>query len=189
MRKLLLMMMVICASAAGTAQAAFDWGVELGARQQGGTAAGPAISANSQTGMQGGAFVHIPLEGGVAHFRTGLLYTQRPLQSENDSTGVKINYGLDYLEIPVDFLFKPKEDLGFYIGFNIAINLNHSCSGFPGCQVNGVTTPIFPMVIGFQYKFTPKWGFDFYVDGYNGYAAKGLYDYRAVGLNLMYSFQ
>ncbi len=189
MRKLLLVMMVSFASAAGTAQAAFDWGLELGVRQQGGSVAGPGVSANSQTGMQGGAFVHFPLEGGVAHFRTGLLYTQRPLQSENDSTGNKINFGLDYIDIPLDFLFKPKEDLGFYLGFNISVNISSSCSGNPNCQMNGVNTPLFPLVFGLMYKFTPKSGIDLYADGTNGNAAKGLYDYRAVGLNLTFSLE
>ena len=170
------------------AQAALDYGLELGVRQQAGDVTGVNISANSQTGMQAGAFVHVPLQGGLAHWRTGILYTQRPLQSENDITGEKIDFHLDYLDIPLDILFKPNENVGFYFGFNISINIAKSCSGNANCKVNGVNTPLFPFVFGVAYKFTPKWGVDFYIDGANSNVAKGLYDYRSVGLNLMYSF-
>ncbi|HWU43641.1 MAG TPA: outer membrane beta-barrel protein [Bdellovibrio sp.] len=186
MKKWKIFLSVCVLSLSGTAYAAMDWGFELGARQQGGSVAGPSNVANSQTGWQGGAFVHLPLEGGVAHFRTGLLYTTRPLQSENTGTGVKIDYHLDYVEVPLDILFKPNEALGFYLGFNIAMNVAKSCSG-DSCKVNGVDTPIFPFLLGVTYKFTPKWGVDFYVDGANTNIANGLYDYHAVGLNLTFS--
>lgn len=171
------------------AQAAMEWGLEAGVRQQSGEVAGVNFSANSQTAFQGGVFAHIPLdnEKTLIHWRTGLLYTQRPLQSESDVTGEKIDYKISYLDIPVDILFKPKENVGFYFGFNIGINLESSCSGDSSCKVRDVTTPYFPMTFGMVYKFTPKWGVDFYLEGANGAIAKGLGDYRAVGLNLTFS--
>ncbi|MDG0815313.1 outer membrane beta-barrel protein [Bdellovibrio svalbardensis] len=189
MKKLFLVMAMFLFNAAGTAQAAKDYGLELGARQQSGNVAGASISTNSKTGMQFGGYYHHPLEGGVAHFRTGLLYTQRPIESENDITGAKVQYNLDYLDIPVDIMFKPSESVGFYLGFNVAINITKSCTGDVTCKVNSVNTPLFPFVFGVMFNFTPKWGLDFYVDGANSNVAKGLYDYRAVGLNLTYSLQ
>lgn len=170
------------------AHAAKDFGLELGVRQQAGDVVGFNQSANSQTGIQAGLFYHMPLEGGVAHFRTGAFYTQRPLQSENDATGEKLDFKLDYIDIPVDILFKPSEEIGFYLGFLISINIYSSCSGPVPCSVKDITTPLFPIVFGLVYKFTPKWGIDFYVDGMNSYVAKGLADYRAAGLNLTFSF-
>ncbi|WP_168196479.1 outer membrane beta-barrel protein [Bdellovibrio sp. NC01] len=188
MKKWFLMTVLSLVTAAGTAQAAFDYGLELGVRQQGGdVAGGAAISANSQTGMQAGAYLHYPLQGGVAHFRTGLLYTQRPLQSENDGTGVKINYDMQYLDIPLDVLFKPSESFGLYLGFNVSINIAANCSGDVSCNVKDVETPTFPFVFGAMFNFTPKWGIDFYLEGANSYVARGLYDFKAVGLNLTYS--
>ncbi len=89
MKKLFLIMSMILVSVAGTAQAAMDYGLELGIRQQAGDVSGPNNSANSMTGMQFGGYFHYPLQGGVAHFRIGLLYTQRPLESENDVTRAK----------------------------------------------------------------------------------------------------
>jgi hypothetical protein len=168
--------------------AAQDFGIELGMRQQAGDVVALGQSANSQAGFQGGVFYHHPLEGGVAHWRTGLLYTQRPLQSENDTTGEKFDYHLDYIDIPFDILFKPQENIGFYFGFNVAINIAKSCSGPTSCKITDVNTPLFPVVFGMTYKFTPKWGVDFYVDGVNSYDAKFLADYRSAGLNLMFSF-
>jgi hypothetical protein len=171
------------------AQAAKDFGLELGVRQQAGDVIGINQSGNSQTGMQAGVFYHLPLEGGVAHWRTGLFYTQRPLQSENDITGEKLTFKLDYIDIPFDIIFKPQEQVGFYMGFHVSINIANSCSGDVSCKVRDINTPLFPVVFGVMYKFTPKWGIDFYVDGVNSYVAQGLADYRSAGLNLTFSFE
>ena len=171
-----------------SAMAAKDMGFELGVRQQGGDALGLNISTNAMTGFQGGFFLHVPFEQTPPmHFRTGLMYTQRPLQSENDITGEKLDFRLDYLDIPVELLFKPSESFGFYLGALVSINIATSCSGNPSCHVQNIETPYFPVIFGGVYKFTPKFGVDFYVEGASSYVAKGLYDYKAVGLNLTYS--
>lgn len=185
MKKLMVIAIALCFTS--SAFAAKDYGIELGARQQNGDVSGLNFSANSQVGFQGGMYVHMPLEGGVAHFRTGLFYTQRPLQSESDITGQKIDFNLDYLDIPIDILFKPNEQFGLYLGFITSINIAKSCSGSSDCKVSDIDTPMFPFVMGFLYKFTPKVGVDFYMDGANGSVAKGLGNYKAVGLNLTYS--
>ena len=171
------------------AQAAQDAGLELGVRQQAADVGGLNISANSQTGWQLGGFYHLPLEGGVAHWRTGLLYTRRPVQSENDITGETIDFTFDYLDIPFDLLFKPKENLGVYLGFHVSINVASDCSGDSNCKVSDVNTPLFPFVFGVMYKFTPKFGFNFYIDGSNTSIARGIGNFRAAGLNLTYSFE
>ncbi|WP_413581033.1 outer membrane beta-barrel protein [Bdellovibrio sp. HCB288] len=168
------------------AQAALDYGLELGVRQQNGDAYGP-VSTESRTGFQGGAFVHLPLEGNVAHFRTGLLYTQRPLQTRSDSTGTEIDWNLDYLDIPIAVLFKPHEKFGVYFGFIASINISSSCSGSPDCRVDSIDTPAFPMVFGATFKFNPTWGLHFYLDANNSNVARGLADYKSVGLNAMIS--
>ncbi|WP_413560904.1 outer membrane beta-barrel protein [Bdellovibrio sp. HCB209] len=170
-----------------TAQAALDYGLELGVRQQSGDAYGPDISTNSRTGFQGGAFAHFPLQGDTAHFRTGLLYTQRPLETENDSSGSKIQWNLDYIDIPVTILFKPHEKFGIYLGFIASINVAKSCSGDSNCKVSSVDTPTFPGVFGATVKFNTKWGLNLYFDSSYSTVAKGLADYKAAGLNLMFS--
>ncbi|MBS1971996.1 MAG: outer membrane beta-barrel protein [Bdellovibrionales bacterium] len=179
---------VFCLALLGAkAHAALDYGIELGPRQQSGDIAAWNFSANPQIGFQGGLFAHIPLEAGPTHFRTGILYTQRPLESESNVTGARIKYNLDYLDIPLHFLIKAHEKFGFYFGFNAAINIAKSCSGDPACKVSDVDTPYFPMVFGAAVKFNPKWGLDFYLEGANGSVAWGLGNYKAVGLNLMFS--
>ncbi|MNT09611.1 hypothetical protein D3C72_1444000 [compost metagenome] len=177
----------MCLIVSSQARAALDYGLELGARQQSGDVAGANFSANTRVGMQAGAFAHIPMEGGVAHFRTGLLYTQRPLESESDITGQKIQYNLDYLDIPIEILFKAHEKFGMYLGFAASININKSCSGDTACKMTDIDTPYFPFVFGGIVKFNPKWGLDIYFDGANGAVAKGLGNYKSFGVNLMYS--
>jgi hypothetical protein len=172
------------------AMAAKDMGIELGARQQGGDVVGLNMSANAQIGFQGGLFAHVPMaDSPQVHFRTGLFYTQRPLQSENDITSEKIDFRLDYLDIPIELLFKPNESFGFYIGMLVAINIGTSCSGVASCEVRDIETPYFPLAFGGLYKFTPKFGVNFYAEGASSYVARGLVDFKAVGLNLMYSFE
>jgi hypothetical protein len=183
---------IACLSAgySSWAMAAKDMGIELGARQQGGDVVGLNMSANAVIGFQGGFFAHIPMEQSPPmHFRTGLFYTQRPLQSENDITGEKIDFSLDYLDIPIELLFKPSESFGFYVGLVVGINIGSSCSGSPSCKVTDIDTPYFPVVFGGVYKFTPKFGVDFYAEGASSYVARGLVDYKAVGLNLTYSIE
>ncbi|WP_374028967.1 hypothetical protein [Bdellovibrio bacteriovorus] len=169
--------------------AATDYGFEIGGRQQAGDVIGLNFSANSQWGFQGGFFANIATEQGPAHFRTGIFYTQRPLQSHNDVTGNEIDFDLDYLDIPIALLIRPSEKFGVYMGFITSINLSKSCSGDPACQVLDVDTPNFPVLFGFLYKATPKWGLNFYIDGGNGYVARGLADYKAVGLNLSFALE
>ncbi|WP_413587146.1 outer membrane beta-barrel protein [Bdellovibrio sp. HCB274] len=168
------------------AQAALDYGLELGVRQQNGDAYGP-VSTESRTGFQGGGFVHIPLEGNVAHFRTGVFYTQRPLQTKSDATGTEIDWNLDYLDIPIAVLFKPHEKFGVYFGFLASINISSSCSGDPACDVSSVDTPTFPFIFGGTIKFNPTWGLHLYFDANNAVVARGLADYKSVGLNVMIS--
>lgn len=167
-------------------KAATDYGLEFGARQQSGEVLGVNFSANSMWGFQGGLFTHIPLSQ-VTHFRTGLLYTQRPLESHNNITGENIEYNLDYLDVPLQFLFKTQENIGLYFGMSAGINIGKSCSGNPNCNVLDVDTPYFPFVFGGMYKLNPRWGLHFYLEGSSGEVAQGLGDYKAVGFNVMAS--
>lgn len=168
-------------------QAAMDYGLEIGGRQQSGEVFGANFAANAQFGWQGGLFAHIPMDQATTHFRTGLLYTQRPLQSHNIITGDEIDYKLDYLDVPLQILFKPQEKFGLYFGMSAAINISKSCSGNPNCNIYDVDTPYFPFVFGAIFKFNPRLGMHFYFDGAGNEVAQGLGDYKAVGLNLMFS--
>lgn len=132
--------------------------------------------------------MHIPIEGSAPlHFRTALFYTQRPLQTEADISGETIDFNLDYLDIPIEILIKGSEKFGFYMGMLTSINISKSCSGDASCSIKDVQTPLFPVIFGAIYKFSPKFGVDFYVDGASAAVARGLVDYKSVGLNLMFS--
>jgi|GEM_PF-1759756 hypothetical protein len=181
------MLVILFLFSSHSALAALDYGIEAGARQQSGDVAGANFSANSRWGMQAGAFAHFPMEGGLAHFRTGILYTQRPLESESDITGHKIQYNLDYLDFPLAILFKPQEKFGIYMGFIASVNIAKSCTGDSACKVSDIDTPNFPMIFGAMMKFNPKLGMNVYFDGANGSVAKGLGNYKSFGINLTFS--
>lgn len=167
--------------------AAMDYGLELGARQQSATFLSTDLSSNAQMGWQVGGFFHAPMDaGGTLHARTGIYYSQRPLESESESTGSKNKYTFNYIDVPMDLLFKFKESFGLYMGFNISINVSSDCD-LAGCKVNGVQTPTLPGHLGFIFKPSPKFGVNFFMEAYNGQIAKGIQDANSVGLNLMYS--
>ncbi|MFS4459331.1 hypothetical protein [Bdellovibrio sp. HCB2-146] len=167
--------------------AALDYGLELGTRQQQATFLPADLTGNAQWGWQFGGFAHLPMdEKGMLHGRTGLFFTQRPLESESESTGEKNRYTFNYLDVPFDLLFQVAEKFAIYFGFDVSINIASDCD-LAGCKVNGVQTPITPGHLGFLFKFTPKFGFNFYMESYYGQISKGIQDSNAVGLNLTYS--
>ena len=165
---------------AGPAWADLDYGVEVGIRQQSGDVDGGA-STKSQMGMQFGATAHFPLSGPL-HLRTGMLYTQRPLVIEQNPDN-KIS--MNYLDIPLALMYKFEEYAGVYAGVSLGLNLDKSADQG---SIQDVKSPFVPLLIGASFKFAPEFGVAIYYESASGDVAKGLKDYRAVGANLMITF-
>ncbi|MEN0059661.1 MAG: outer membrane beta-barrel protein [Bdellovibrio sp.] len=177
MKKLFTIVLVCISSMAPWAQADVDYQLELGIRQQSGDAEAAGSTAKSQMGFQFGATAHLPLTGAL-HLRTGMLYTQRPLivETAGDETKVSINY----LDIPVALMYKFEEYVGVFAGVSLAMNIDKT-------NAEDVESPFIPVIIGTSFKFAPNLGATLYYEG-GGKAADGLKDYRAVGANLLITF-
>jgi hypothetical protein len=173
--------------------AGVDYGLELGVRQQSGSATGFLTSTNSQTAFQFGGIVQFPI-GGPVNLRTGMLYTQRPLQVSNPNMPTT-KVSLNYLDLPIDFMFNFAEYAGFFVGANLALNLDHSCDS-AGCSVTNVSSTILPFTFGASFKFAPQVGMTIYYDSYYNTMANlstpsynlSVGNYQAVGINFLFSF-
>ncbi|WII72112.1 porin family protein [Bdellovibrio sp. 22V] len=186
MKKLALALIASVGMMSSVALADIDYGLEVGIRSQSGDVDGAGFSTSSQMGFQFGATAHFPISG-PWHVRTGMLYTQRPLVVETDATGDENKITMNYLDIPVALMYKFEEYAGVFAGISLGMNLDKSCDA-TGCSVRDVKSPLTPLLIGAAFKFAPNLGVSLYYENASGDAAEGLKDYRAVGANLMITF-
>lgn len=161
-----------------SAQAA-DVAIEVGVRSQSGDVESPA-SAKSQMGFQLGATAAFEVSG-AWNFRTGMLYTQRPLTVE--VSGNETKNSMNYLDVPVTLLYKFEDYAGVFGGVNLALLFDKSS------EVNDAKSMLTPLVFGATFKFAPQIGGTIYFETAAGEAAQGLENYRAIGVNLAISFE
>lgn len=176
MKKFALVVFAALGVMSSAALADVDYQLEVGVRQQSGDVDSPA-TAKSQMGMQFGATTHLPL-GEKWHFRTGMLYTQRPLIVENASVETKVS--INYLDVPVALMFKFEEHIGVFFGVHLGLNIDKT-------NAEDVKSPIMPFVLGTSFKFAPNMGAVLYYDN-GAEVAEGLKNSRAVGANLTITF-
>lgn len=179
MKKLALVLAAAVGMMSSAAMADIDYGLEVGIRQQSGDVDG--ASTKSQMGMQFGATAHFPISGPL-HLRTGMLYTQRPLVVEG-ATNNKVT--MNYLDVPVALMYKFEEYAGVFAGISLGLNLDKNADVG---TVKDVKSPLIPILIGASFKFAPNLGATLYYESASGEAAEGLKNYRAVGANLMITF-
>jgi hypothetical protein len=159
-----------------------DFGLEVGIRQQSGDSDTTGVSTDSENGIQFGGFAHFQIVDKL-HLRTGMLYTERPLMTK--LAGVENKVKMTYLDVPVALMYKFEEGAGVYAGVSLAMKLDASSDlGDP----TDVKSPLIPIIFGAFFKFHPNFGVNIYYEMANGAVADGLENYRAVGANLMVTF-
>jgi hypothetical protein len=170
----------LIASVSSQALAEGSYGLELGVRQQSGDV-DSGNATKSQVGTQLGAIAHFPVSDSFS-IRTGMLYTQRSITD----LGIPNNrLSLNYLDVPLAVMIKFEEYAGAFVGTSIALNLDKTAD--VGTLKN-VKSPLTPAVFGVNFKFAPNLGATLYYENASGEAATGLKDFRAVGANLMITF-
>jgi hypothetical protein len=185
MKKILFTLVLTLLSSSAFAD--YDFGLEVGVRQQSGEVDSSTASAKSQMGLQFGGFVVIPIAN-AWHVRTGMLYTQRPLKVESDLTGDETKITMSYLDVPVALMYKFEEYAGIFVGTSLGFNIDSSSDDKSVLKVEDVTSPLIPMLFGASFKFAPDLGVTLYFETSSGDVAKGLKNYRAVGANLQITF-
>ncbi|UYL10319.1 PorT family protein [Bdellovibrio sp. SKB1291214] len=188
MKKLALSLLVASGLFSSAAFADLNYGVELGVRSQSGDTDTAVASTDSKTAMQFGVFGIMPISG-AWNLRTGLLYTQRPLIVK--SAGLENNIDMNYVDIPLNIMYKFEDYAGVYLGVNLGINMDKKCS-LAGCTMSDVTSPLIPLTVGAAFKFAPNFGVNFYFESASGKVVtvnnSDLKNYRAIGANLILTF-
>lgn len=157
-----------------------DMALEIGFRHQNGDVTGS--DSNAKLGYQVGLSTAFPIADQWS-FRTGLFYTQKNIEVETATT--KHDFKFTYVEIPAAAMLKFADSAGAYAGLNLSMNLDDDCGTTSCSSVESFTTPI---VIGVAFKFAPQFGGNVYFETLSGDVANGVKDFKAVGANLMITF-
>jgi len=179
-QKSALMMITLMTLASLNAGAEF-MGVELGVRQQSATAETTGISTSAEMAYQFGLVGAFPISENLA-FRSGFLYTQRPVTTKSGTTTTK--YSFNYFDIPVTLLWKLNDFGGVYGGVNVALAASADCDN---CNASVEKKGALPLVIGGSFKFAPSLGVDVYYEAMNK-IGESFKQGSAVGANLLITF-
>ena len=177
--KKILALFAIAFSMTATAANYTDLAFEAGFINQNGDVTG--LDTNAQTSYQLGLSAAFPMADQWS-IRSGLFYTQKNFQVKATPNQ---DFKFTYVEIPATVMFKFVDYAGIYGGVNLSMNLDDDC-GSATCQdVKSFTTPI---LIGAAFKFAPQFGANVYFESMSGEAAKDVKNFKAIGANLMVTF-
>lgn len=181
MKKLALAVLLSFGMTSSFALAA-DYGLEAGIRQQSGDSDSAVSDVKSEMGFQFGAVAHFEVSG-PWHIRSGMLYTQRAVKVEALGSSNKVT--MTYLDIPVALMYKFEDSASVFAGVSLGMHLD---SKSDVGTVSDEKSPLVPIIIGTSFKFAPQLGATLFYEMANGEVATGLKDYRAVGANLLITF-
>ena len=141
-----------------------------------------ADSTNQVIGFEvgGSAVFNIGENFGI---KTGLFYNERPFQSV--IAGTTVTGKLTYFDVPVLLMFKFEDYAGVYVGPAMSLKLSDEAS--PG-KLSNIKGNVVPVIVGAQFKFAPNFGANIYFESVSGEIADGISNSRAVGANLMITF-
>ena len=118
--------------------------------------------------------------------KSGLFYNERPFKvSDTVVVGSDITGKITYFDIPVLLMFKFEDYAGVYFGPSISIKMSDEIS--VGSLTN-IKDTVVPLTIGGQFKFAPNLGVNVFFEAVSGQLADGLKNSRAVGANLLVTF-
>lgn len=181
-----LMKLVVAIAVMGfssVSMAALDYAFEAGIRQQNGDTVNSANELDSKMNFQLGLSGFLPIAGQWA-FRTGLFYTQRNVELKSGGQTYDVDFST--IDIPVTAMYKFEDYAGIFFGLNLVSNLDSSVSN--GGPLTGVESMQTPFVIGAAFKFAPQFGASVYYEFNSGDVADELDNFRAIGANLMVTF-
>jgi Outer membrane protein beta-barrel domain len=185
MKNLYALIFILIASVSHAA----DFAIEAGFRQQSGTSGSSVLTAKSQNGFQFGVSSTIPLKEAIG-LRTGLMYVQRPLILQDATNGeAKIN--LSYFDVPVAVSFKFEEYASVFFGTALSLKLEDSVSSSGGITLTKLTdakSTVLPIQFGASFKFAPQLGATVFYETLTSDVAKDLGSFRAIGVNLMLTY-
>jgi hypothetical protein len=116
--------------------------------------------------------------------KTGLFYNERPFSSTYPIIG-DVKGKITYFDVPVLLMFKFEDYAGIYIGPSLSMKLSDEVNVGKLDSVKGM---VVPLTVGAQFKFAPNFGVNIYFESVSGEIATGIKNTRAVGANLLVTF-
>jgi len=116
--------------------------------------------------------------------KSGLFYNERPFNASTPPLP-DVKGKITYFDIPVLLMFKFEDYAGVYFGPSLSIKMSDEVSIGSLSKVKGTVIPI---TIGGQFKFASNLGINIYFESVSGELAKDLENSRAVGANLLITF-
>lgn len=156
-------------------------GVEVGVRQQSADSKTAGVSTSTEMAYQFGLVGAFPMTETFL-FRSGFLYSQRPVTAKNGA--VKSKYTYNYFDIPLTVMWKMNDFGGVYGGVNLALAASADCDN---CATAPEKKGAMPLVIGGTFKFAPQFGVDVYYEAI-GKIGEEFEKGSAVGANLLITF-
>jgi hypothetical protein len=121
-------------------------------------------------------------------FRSGVMYTQRPLKVTNELTKDSATVSMTYFDIPAGLMLKFEDWMGVYAGVALSVNLDKSSDNTNVVKLVDVKSLVVPFQMGVTFKFMPELGLNLYFEQF-GDVAEGLKSYRSVGANLLFTME
>ena len=145
-----------------------------------------ADSNKQVIGYQVGGSTVFDISGNFG-IKTGLFYNERPFESNMPGFfGTSTFKGkITYFDIPVLLMFKFEDYAGVYVGPAMSLKLSDEATGGKLANIKGSVVPI---IVGAQFKFAPNLGANIYFESVSGEIADTVSNSRAVGANLMITF-
>jgi hypothetical protein len=115
--------------------------------------------------------------------KTGLFYNERPFEATTGNASFKGK--ITYFDVPVLLMFKFEDYAGIYIGPSLSMKLSDEVNVG---KLNDPKGMVIPLTVGAQFKFAPNLGANIYFESVSGEIATGIKNTRAVGANLLVTF-
>jgi hypothetical protein len=157
-----------------------DLAFEAGFRSQNGDITGAQTDA--QMGYQFGVSAAFPVAEKFS-LRTGFMYSQKNVKATVGSASS--DYKFTFVEIPATAMVKFTESAGAYAGVALSLNMDDKCGSQTCLNSKSFLTPF---LLGVAFKFAPQFGLNLYYEALNAKLATGVENFRAVGANLMVTF-
>ncbi len=190
MTRLLYVLIISSLCFFSVAQAA-DFGIEAGVRSQSADASTSGVTADSKTDFQLGGVGQFPVNGAF-QIRSGLLYTSRNVDLTVKAAGITSigTLTLTYFDIPIQALYKFEDYGSVFAGPVISFILDKKCELNNGvtCTVTAAKSLLLPLQLGATFKFMPQLGATIYFETIPGDVADNFGNYRAIGANLLFTF-
>lgn len=171
----------------GAPAGAQEFGGVLGVHQTTADTDTNGTSVDGKLGFKAGGLIAFELVERMK-FRSGLLYSQRHIETKNALITNEVNFA--YLDIPANVQFNFNEMFGVFGGLTFAINVNDDVKvSAGGTATDPEADKMIPLLdLGVNMMFQDMIGFDFYYQRGLGGFAKSLENHSTFGGNFIYWF-